>query len=61
MFIYVASLQKGPDVAKRKKLRFLLIIMEQVMTNLVKKISVLAQIFRKLWPIYEFHKFNNYN
>ena len=25
-----------------------------------KKISVLAQIFTKLWSIYELHNFNNY-
>ena len=35
--ICVASLQKGPHVAKIKKLRFLLILLEQVMTNLLKK------------------------
>ena len=23
--------------------------------------SVLAQMFTKLWPIYELHNFNNYN
>ena len=34
--ICVASLQKGPHVAKIKKLRFLLILIEQVMTNLLK-------------------------
>ena len=26
-----------------------------------KIINVLAQIFTKLWPIYELHNFNNYN
>ena len=30
------------------------------MTNLLKKISVLAQIFTKLWSIYELHNFINY-
>ena len=34
------------------------------MTNLLKKISVLAQIFTKLWSIYELYNFiillNNY-
>ena len=38
--ICVASLQKGPHVAKIKKIRFLLICIEQVMTNLLKKNSV---------------------
>ena len=56
----VASLQKGPHVAKIKKMRFFLILKEQVMTNLLKKISVLAQIFTKLWSIYELHNFINY-
>ena len=52
-YIYVASLQKGPHVAK-KILRLLLILIEQVMTNLLKNFfSVLAQIFTKLWPICE--------
>ena len=55
--ICVASLQKGPHVAKIKKLRFLLILVEQVMTNLLKKISVLTQIFTKLWSIYELHNY----
>ena len=41
-----ASLQKGPDVAK-KYLRFLV----NKKHLLEKKISVLAQIFTKLWPI----------
>ena len=35
--ICVASLQKGPHVAKIKNLRFFLILIEQVMTNLLKK------------------------
>ena len=30
---------------------------EQVMANLLKKISVLAQIFTKLWWIYELHNY----
>ena len=30
------------------------------MKNLLKKISVLAQIFTKLWSIYELHNFINY-
>ena len=34
--ICIASLQKGPHVAKNK-MRFLLILVEQVMTNLLKK------------------------
>ena len=55
--ICVASLQKGPHVAKNKKIKFLLILIEQVMTNLLKKNSVLAQIFTKLWSIYELHNY----
>ena len=55
----VASLQKGPHVAKIK-IEIFLIFIEQVMTNLLKKISVLAQIFTKLWLIYELHNFINY-
>ena len=43
----------------RKKIKIFLI--EQVITKLLKKISVLAQIFTKLWPIYKLHNFNNYN
>ena len=58
--ICVASLQKSPHVAKIKKLRYFLILIGQVMTNLLKKISVLAQIFMKLWSIYELHNFINY-
>ena len=30
------------------------------MTNLLKKTSVLAQMFTKLWSIYELYNFNNY-
>ena len=53
-------LTKGSTCRKNKKLRFFLILIEQVMTNLLKKISVLAQIFTKLWSIYELHNFINY-
>ena len=35
--IMCSILTKGPHVAKIKKLRFLLIIIEQVMTNLLEK------------------------
>ena len=53
---YMCSiLTKQSGCRKKQKLRFLLILIEQVMTNLLKKISVLAQIFTKLWPIYELH------
>ena len=45
-------LTKGSTCRKNKKMRFFLILMEQVMTNMLKKISVLAQIFTKLWSIY---------
>ena len=55
--ICVAFLQKGPHVANIKKMRLLLILIEQVMTNLLKKNSVLAQIFTKLWSIYELHDY----
>ena len=47
-------------MSQKYKLRFFLILIEQVMTNLFKKISVLAQIFTKLWSIYELHNFINY-
>ena len=40
----------------QKKEKKLLILIEQVMTNLVKH-SVLAQIFTMLWPIYESHNY----
>ena len=54
-------LTKGSTCRKNKKSRFFLILKEQVMTNLLKKkISVLAQIFTKLWSIYELHNFINY-
>ena len=44
-------LTKGSTCRKNKKLRLIL-------TNLLKKkISVLAQIFTKLWSIYELHNF----
>ena len=54
-------LTKGSTCRKNKKLRFFLILIEQVMTNMLKKISVLAQIFMvDLWSIYELHNFINY-
>ena len=54
--ICVASLQKSLDVAKTK-IEILLILIEQVMTNLLKKISVLAQIFTKLGANYELYNY----
>ena len=53
-------LTKGSTCRKNKKLRSFLILIEQVMTNLLKKNSVLAQIFTKLWSIYELHNFINH-
>ena len=56
--LYMCSiLTKGTGCRKNKKLRFFLISIEQVMTNLLKKISFLAQIFTKLWPTYELHNY----
>ena len=49
-FICVASLQKGPHAAKIKKMRFLY-LNRAGHDKSVKKISVLAQIFTKLWSI----------
>ena len=46
-------LTKGSTCRKNKTLRFLLILVEQVMTNLLKK--KIAEIFTKLWSIYELH------
>ena len=58
MYVYLCSiLTKGSTCRKSKKLRFLLILIEQVMTNLLKKKSVLAQIFTKLWSIYELYNY----
>ena len=39
----------------QKNVNFVDLIIEQAMTNLFKKNNVLAQIFTKLWPIYELH------
>ena len=44
--ICVASLQKSPDVAKKQKLRFLLILIEKVMTNLLKKLAFYHKYLR---------------
>ena len=52
---YCSILTKESTCRKNKKMRFLLILIEQVMTNLLEKISVLAQIFTKLWSIYKLH------
>ena len=56
---YMCSiLTKGSTCRKNKKMIFLLVLIEQVMTNLLKKkISVLAQILTKLWSIYELHNY----
>ena len=50
-------LTKGSTCRKNKKNEIFLILIEQVMTNMLKKNSVLAQIFTKLWSIYELHNF----
>ena len=42
---------------RKKILRFLLFLIEQVMTHLLKKFSVLEQIFTKLLPICELHNY----
>ena len=58
--IFVASLQKGPHVAKIKNEIFDLNRAGHD-KFVEKKISVLAQIFTKLRSIYEhLHNFNNY-
>ena len=59
--ICVASLQKGPHVAKIKKNEIFLDLNRAGRDKSVKKkISVLAQIYTKLWSIYELHNFINY-
>ena len=49
--IWEASLQKGPDVAK--KIEIFVDLIEQFMIICLKKNSILAQIFAKLWSIYK--------
>ena len=53
MYIWVASLQKGPHVAKIKKID----LNRAGHNKSVTKISVLAQIFTKLWSIYELYNY----
>ena len=48
-------------MSQKKNIEMFVILIEQVMTNLLKKNCVLAQIFTKLWSIHELHNFNNYN
>ena len=50
-------LTKGSICRKNKKNKIFVDLIEQVMTNLLKKNSVLAQIFTKLWSIYELHNY----
>ena len=58
--ICVTSLQKGPHVAKIKNKIFLDLNRAGHDKSVEKIISVLAQIFTKLWSIYELHNFINY-
>ena len=48
--VYMCRILTKRSGCRKKKKRFLLILINES----VKKISVLAQIFTKLWPIYEF-------
>ena len=59
MYIWETSLQKGPDI--KKKIEIFVDLNRACHDKSVKKISVLAHIFTKLWPIYGLHNFNNYN
>ena len=56
-YICEAFLQKGPDVTKKCDF---VDLNRAGRDKSVKRISVLAQIFTKLWLIYELHYFNNY-
>ena len=58
--ICVAFLQKGPHVAKIKNEIFDDLNRAGYDKPVRKKINVLAQIFMKLWSIYELHNFSNY-
>ena len=53
----VASLQKGPHVAKIKNKIFVDLNRAGHDKSVEKKISVLAQIFTKLWSIYDLHNY----
>ena len=53
----VASLQKGPHVAKIKNEIFVDLNRAGHDKSVEKKISVLAQIFMNLWSIYELHNY----
>ena len=55
--ICVASLQKGPHVAKLKIEIFVDFNRAGHDKSVRKKISLLAQIFTKLWSIYELHNY----
>ena len=55
--ICVASLQKGPHVAKIKIEVFVDLNRAGHDKSVEKKISVLAQIFTKLWSIYELYNY----
>ena len=57
ILICVASLQKGPHVAKIKNEIFDDLNRAGHDKSVEKKISVLAQIFTKLWSIYELHNY----
>ena len=50
-------LTKGPDVAKIKNKEIFVDLNGAGHDKSVKKVSVLAQIFTKLWPIYELHSY----
>ena len=45
----------------RKKIEIFVALKRAGHDKAVKKFSVLAHIFTKLWPIYELHNLNNYN
>ena len=53
----VASLQKGPHVAKIKNEICIDLCRAGHDKSVEKIISVLAQIFKKLWSIYELHNY----
>ena len=55
--ICVASLQKCPHVAKIENEIFVDLNRAGHDKSVEKKISVLAQIFTKLWSIYELHNY----
>ena len=55
--ICVASLQKGPNVAKIKNEIFVDLYRAGHDKSVEKKFGVLAQIFTKLWSIYELHNY----